>query len=176
MEEQSSSLIRFISSLDVKPDNTVYLNGLDMTFDFVSRFYTPHVSISVLANSVLRDIASGAIPTTVLSTTEAGILKDISDSGLNTANKPVYTLTRVVLLEVFSILYTLNDKPSFIKYIEVESIEAVRQNIKYIVDALGKNDRYSTLIRSLQAMDIDLGYIQAEIPEMKERWRVDGTL
>lgn len=176
MREQPANLIRFIASLDIKPNNVVYLNGLDMKFDFVSRFYTPHISISVLANNVLRDIATGMVPTTVLQNTEYGILRDIEESGIKTINRSMYTLIRIVLLETFSIVYTLNDKQNFIRYVEIDAIDDLRQNIKYLIDALGKDNRYSKITQSLQILLTDLGYIQAAIPEMKERWRIDGTL
>lgn len=175
MMPQSSSMIRFLSSISIDPDNSIVLNKFDDTLEFVSRFYTPHYKITILAGNVLADIKDGVVPTAVIQEDQDSLITHILNSNLEISRPHIYTLCRAVLLEAFSIVYTLNDKEEYIKYIDEDEITEVRETIKYLQDTLGKYDQYGQIVKGLQDMDIAMGFIQVQLPEVREGM-INGTL
>lgn len=168
MLEQSPSLIRFIAGLNLHPDNTIVLNKLDTNLSFVSRFYTPHFKVSILGKHVLEDVTKGVIPSRLIQTEEENLTTYIQNSDLRTTHPMLYTLARAVVLETFSLVYTLNDRKEYIRFLDEEDVQDTRETIKYLCDALAKIEKYNRIVKGLQDLDIHLGYIQKEIPAVRE--------
>ena len=62
------------------------------------------------------------------------------------------------------------------KYIDTADVNLTRQNVKYLLDYLGDDERYSEITIDLQSMDVALGYVGAQIPLIKKELRNNGTL
>lgn len=59
---QTASLLRFLNNINLNSTNIQY-NLLDENIGFVSRYYTPNIQLSELAQRVLNDIQHNNIKT-----------------------------------------------------------------------------------------------------------------
>lgn len=165
----SAALLRYISSYEIAPDNTIVLNTLDRELDFVSRYYTPRLKISELASFVLKDIESEKIQPKKSPPSKGSFLDKMLTNNIRYTDNNLYQLGKTILLECFSIMYTINYKNSYVIYLSESDIRQARTNIIYFIDAIGSKEEYHDLKDDLYEFDISLGYIQGQIPVLKEQ-------
>lgn len=161
-----ASLIRFISSFDVDPDNTVVGTALDSA-DFISRFYTPQLKVSTLASRLLDSLEVDELRQRNISLDKDSLVYKIQASDLRTAKPYTYALAKTVALECFSILHAVESKQELLKYLDMDDIKTARTNLKYILDDLGDAQKYSNMTGDIGRLDIALGYIQAQVPTLR---------
>lgn len=167
----SSSLLRFISSFDIDPNNTVITPTALDSAEFVSMFYTPQLRVSKLASKVSEELDTGVIAKNELPNKDSFMYK-LQTSDLKETKPYVYQLAKVVMLECFSIVYAIKHENKLLKYLEKEDIRTARTNLKYILDSLGKDQKYMGMTEDINKLDISLGYIQAQIPVIRGEMNV----
>lgn len=165
--KQPAALLRFISAFDINPDNTIVSNVLDKEATFVSRFYTPNMKVSVLSTKVLKDLETKDILVVNRTLNPDSLTGQIINSSLRVRNPAIFQLAKTVILESFSLVYSINDSPELLEFIDADEIATARINVKYIIDALGKDPDYIKMSQNLSELDISLGYIQAQVPVLK---------
>lgn len=163
----ASVLLRFISSYEIAPNNDLILNTLDREADFVSRFYTPRLRVSELASRVLRDIEGEQIRPVNRNPAKGSFLEKIIDNNLKVENPNLYQIAKIIMLEVFSVVYMVDHKPEYAEYLSESELRQARTNIKYFLDSISGQDKYLELVEHLHSFDISLGYIQGQIPVLK---------
>lgn len=162
-----AALIRFMSYLDVDPDNVIMSNVIDQEPNFISRFYTPNLRVSPLAAKVLAALHTDTFLTINRDVSADSLIGQLTASNLRTENPYVYQLTQTIVLEAFSLVYAIEDREELVKYINADDINRVRINLKYVLDAIGKDHKYTSLIENIQELDVTLGYIEAQVPVIK---------
>lgn len=168
--------MRFIKYLNVDENGGITRNILDDTPNYVSRFYTPQMQVSKTSSNILDIIKTENITEVNTELTEDTVTKKLLDSDLKLMNPYVYQLAQTIVLECFSLIYSLEESPEMMKYIEESDIQQTRENIQYIADCLGDNKDYSEIVTDLHSMDIALGYIQKQVPLIKEELPNYGTI
>lgn len=163
----ASVLLRFISSYEIAPNNELVLNTLDKEASFVSRFYTPRLRVSELASRVLRDIEGEQIKPVNRNPVEGSFLDKITKSNLRAENPRLYQIAKIIMLEVFSVVYLVDYKPEYAEYLSEAELRQARVNVKYFLDAISGQDKYLDLVEHLHNFDISLGYIQGQVPVLK---------
>lgn len=161
-------LLRFISNIKLDNNNNLILNLLDTTPSFVTRFYTPNFSVSVLASNVLAKLERNTILASSVQLANSNLVHKVNTSGMKLKRPDIYLLLRTVVLETFSLIYTIREDNSLIKYLSLDEIKLTRANLRYILTEIGADEAYSPIIQDLHNLDIALGYIQAQVPVIKE--------
>lgn len=168
LSRHPKELLRFISNIKLDSNNNLILNLLDTTPSFVTRFYTPNFSVSVLATNVLAKLERDTILSSNVQLASSNLIYKINTSGMKLKRPDIYLLLRVAVLETFSLIYTIREDNDLIKFISVEEIKAVRVNLRYILTEIGAVEDYATIVEDVQNLDVVLGYIQAQVPVIKE--------
>ena len=161
-----ASLLRFISSFDVDPDNTVISTALDSA-EFISRFYTPQLKVSTLASRFLGSLESEELFQRNIALDKDSLVYKIQDSDLRTAKPYTYALAKTVALECFSIIHAIESDQRLLKYLDTDDIKTARTNLKYILDDLGDAQKYSSMTGDIGRLDIALGYIQGQASTLR---------
>lgn len=162
----SSALLRFISSFDVDPDNSVIGTALDEA-TFVSRFYTPKMKVSALAVKVLDELANNKILAENRTPHEGSFMYKLQNSDLRTTKPYLFQLSKTIMLECFSVVYAVEQKPELLKYLNQTDLQVARTNLKYLLDAIGDDPKYSSMTEDINKIDISMGYIQAQVPVLR---------
>lgn len=163
----ASVLLRFISSYEIAPNNELVLNTLDKEAEFVSRFYTPRLRVSELASQVLKDIEGEKIKPVNRDPAKDSFLEKVLKGDLKVEKPNLYQIAKIIMLEVFSVVYLVDNKPGYAQYLSEQDIRQARMNVKYFLDAISGEDKYLELVEHLHNFDISLGYIQGQIPVLK---------
>lgn len=163
----ASVFLRFISSYEIAPNNELIYNTLDREAEFISRYYTPRLRVSELASFVLKDISSETIKPINKSVAKDSFLEKVFESNMKDRNPHLYQLAKTILLEVFSLVYLVDHKQNYAKYLSESDLRQVRMNIKYFLDAIGGEERYLNLVEHLHQFDISIGYVQGQVPVIK---------
>ena len=157
----------FISKLKVNPQNLIIENFIDKGLPQISSYYTPRRELSDLAVRTLEDIQRDKIAYSRGRTNGDTIPGVVLQSGILEEYPELVMYFRIVLLEMFSVVYAVKYKDSFKQYLSGEAIKKTRNNINFITDIIGFDPRYKDLILSLQAVEVELGYIQAQADKLK---------
>lgn len=168
-----SSLIRFITSFDVDPDNSVVSTALDSA-EFISRFYTPQLKVSMLSSQLLESLVDKDLKMRNIDLNKDSLLYKIQTSDLRTTKPYTYALAKTVALECFSIIFAVEQEERMLKYLNVDDIKRARTNLKYILDDLGDSQKYANMTGDIGKLDIALGYIQKQVPVL--RGETNGTV
>lgn len=176
ISKQSADLMKFISYLKIDINNKVIENVIDKEPNYISRFYTPKLVVSSLASRLLMIINNDKFIETNKSLSADTLTVKMLNSGLRLSNPYVYNLAQTVVLESFALIFMIEEDMTLLKFIDSTDVAQIRQNVKYILDNLGSDDRYMSITKDLQNMDVALGYIEAQIPLMKQELKNNGTI
>lgn len=164
---QTSSLLRFLKTIDVADDTRVLANRLDGELTFTSLYYTPNLVLSELAVKSLQDIKSNVIPYTDTDINKDSIVNQLRKTDLSIREPGVYQLIQTIVLEAFALINSVTESPSALKYITKKDISLTRDNINYVADYLGDFPDYITLLERIRELDISFGYIENQLDLMK---------
>lgn len=158
----TNRFFNFIRKLRVNPENAVVENFLDKGLPQISSYYTPRRELSELAVRTLEDLNRNRITSTKNKTHPDSLPGLVFNSGVTDEYPELLVYFRIVMLEMFSVVYALKYREDLQEYMSDQDIKHTRENINYIVDVLGFDPRYKDLILSLQTVEVELGYIQAQ--------------
>ena len=175
MIKQSQELLRFFSALNVDYNNKVYVNTIDSTSNYITRFYTPNLTVTPLSNVVLGYINEQVdIQEGLFSIDTESIIYLVNQSDLRISSPYIFKLIQSVTLDAFSIVYALEEKPLLLKYVEESDLRVTVENIGYIVDALSGQSAYTEITAKLQDLYIALGYLASSLDAIKKDVLTDG--
>lgn len=160
-------LIKFIRSVQVDPKGIVIENVLDKESDYVSRMYTPNRRVSKLGAFVAENLALENIRVNENDLDELSFIPLVKKSKVLESYPFLQKHFRLILLESFSISFAMGDQTELLKYMDKEDLGKVRETIKYTLDIMGPDVRYTPLILSLQELELAIGYIQAQTDVIK---------
>lgn len=176
MKKQSPELLRFMRAVSTDYSGTVYTNVIDGTPSYFTRFYTPQLKVSMLSNKVLDYINTQDIQENAMSLKSDTLTYLIRTSDLRDTNVYIYNLLQTIILESFSIVYTLEEKPTLLKYVEKSDLGQTKENISYCIDALSGVDTYNSIVEQLNSLYIAIGYLYASIEAIKESVLNNGQI
>lgn len=160
---QSTDLMRFIKTMNISTDGKIVTNILDEEPNYISRFFTPNLQVNKLSYNILDLLESEEIQEVNTDLSQDTVTKKILDSDLKLVNSYVYKLCQSVVLECFSLIYAIEERPELMQYIDEKDIQLTRENTKYVIDNLGSDNQYTSIVEDLTNMDIALGYIQKQL-------------
>lgn len=160
---QSTDLMRFIKTMNISTDGKIVTNILDEEPNYISRFFTPNLQVNKLSSKILDLLESEEIQEVNTDLSQDTVTKKILDSDLKLVNSYVYKLCQAVVLECFSLIYAIEERPELMQYIDEKDIQLTRENTKYVIDNLGSDNQYTSIVEDLTNMDIALGYIQKQL-------------
>lgn len=174
--KQSPDLLRFIGSLELDADNSVVTNAVDSKISYVSKYFTPHLRVSPLTNKVLSMLDLDNMYANNVTLDEDNLTYMTLHSGLKTEMPDIYQLIQVIVADSFSMLYVLAGDTSLIVYLSSGNIQVTRNNIKYVIDALGTTDTYQDIVQQLTILDTACGYLQAQVENLKTQYKRTGNI
>jgi len=160
---QSTDLMRFIKTMNISTDGKIVTNILDEEPNYISRFFTPKLQVNKLSSNILDLLESEEIQEVNTDLSQDTVTKKILDSDLKLTNSYVYKLCQAVVLECFALIYAIEERPELMQYIDEKDIQLTRENTKYVIDNLGSDNQYTSIVEDLINMDIALGYIQKQL-------------
>lgn len=164
---QTSSLLRFLKTIDVSNDTRVLANRLDGELTFTSKYYTPNLILSELAVKALQDIKSDVVPHTDTDINKESIVNSLRKTDLAIKEPGVYQILQTIVLEAFALINSVTESPTALKYVTKKDIALTRENINYVSDYLGDYPDYITVLDKLRELDISFGYIENQLDLMK---------
>lgn len=160
--------ISFLGDMGVTPKNMIIENQLDKQTEFISKYYTPHPSVGELSRKVLEGIHAKEVRVTTRKMPEGTLGNLVLSSDLLKVHPNLASYMRVILLEAFALEIAVNHMPELGTYISAESINNVRENIKYSLDIISVDPRFTEEYLILSELYIVLGYIEAQVPIIRQ--------
>jgi len=169
---QSYELIRYISNIAIASDGTIIRNEITTGNTYVSDLYTPTYAVSVLARITYNMLNSDKIKLVNTPIEKGTFTRLVLDSDIATQAPNIHLLIRAILLESFSLVYSINEERDNLKYITEKDIRRLKENINYIADYMSTEEKYFHMIEHLRNMYIAIGYIEHQIDVIMNEGRV----
>nr|DAN11178.1 MAG TPA: hypothetical protein [Herelleviridae sp.] len=164
---QTASLLRFLNTLS-PTQVEVRRNLLDEQIGFVSRYYTPNLHMSELAQNVLYDIQNENVRTAEHDYNRHSIVAKIDKSELKLQEPKIYLILQTIILEAYAIVNCFVENPQSLKYLTVRDLSITRENLNYVADYLSDYDEYNSMVSDLRDLDICFGNIELQLPIIRK--------
>lgn len=156
--------ISFTTSIEIDENNFLIENRLDSDFELISRYYTPQNRINEATRQVVTEFKRQHKEFKGHNLEEGRLAYNVLRSNILHEYKKLTPYFRLVLLESYVITLVTQEPNSYIKYVEDTDISNIQESIKYVLNILGMDLRYKEIIKQLNDLNIDLGYIKAQLP------------
>lgn len=164
---QTASLLRFLNNINLNNTNIQY-NLLDERIGFVSRYYTPNIQLSELAQRVLNDIQHNNIKTAEKDLNKNSIVNKIDKTMLKVQAPRIYFILQTIIMESYAIVNCFVENIDSIVYLTERDVKIARENLNYVADYLSDYEEYSSVVTDLRELDICFGYIELQLPLIKK--------
>lgn len=164
---QTASLLRFLNNINLNSTNIQY-NLLDENIGFVSRYYTPSIQLSELAQRVLNDIQHNNIKTAEKDLNKNSIVNKIDKTMLKVQAPRIYFILQTIIMESYAIVNCFVENIDSIVYLTERDVKIARENLNYVADYLSDYEEYSSIVTDLRELDICFGYIELQLPLIKK--------
>lgn len=164
---QTASLLRFLNNINLNNTNIQY-NLLDERIGFVSRYYTPNIQLSELAQRVLNDIQHNNIKTAEKDLNKNSIVNKIDKTMLKVQAPRIYFILQTIIMESYAIVNCFVENIDSLVYLTERDVKIARENLNYVADYLSDYEEYSSIVTDLRELDICFGYIELQLPLIKK--------
>lgn len=164
---QTASLLRFLNSINLNNTNIQY-NLLDENIGFVSRYYTPNIQLSELAQRVLNDIQHNNVKTAEKDLNKNSIVNKVDKTMLKVQAPRIYFILQTIIMESYAIVNCFVENIDSIVYLTERDVKIARENLNYVADYLSDYEEYSSVVTDLRELDICFGYIELQLPLIKK--------
>lgn len=164
---QTASLLRFLNNINLNSTNIQY-NLLDENIGFVSRYYTPNIQLSELAQRVLNDIQHNNIKTAEKDLNKNSIVNKIDKTMLKVQAPRIYFILQTIIMESYAIVNCFVENIDSLVYLTERDVKIARENLNYVADYLSDYEEYSSVVTDLRELDICFGYIELQLPLIKK--------
>lgn len=164
---QTASLLRFLNNINLNSTNIQY-NLLDENIGFVSRYYTPNIQLSELAQRVLNDIQHNNIKTAEKDLNKNSIVNKVDKTMLKVQAPRIYFILQTIIMESYAIVNCFVENIDSIVYLTERDVKIARENLNYVADYLSDYEEYSSIVTDLRELDICFGYIELQLPLIKK--------
>lgn len=164
---QTASLLRFLNNINLNNTNIQY-NLLDENIGFVSRYYTPNIQLSELAQRVLNDIQHNNIKTAEKDLNKNSIVNKIDKTMLKVQAPRIYFILQTIIMESYAIVNCFVENIDSLVYLTERDVKIARENLNYVADYLSDYEEYSSVVTDLRELDICFGYIELQLPLIKK--------
>jgi hypothetical protein len=164
---QTASLLRFLNNINLNNTNIQY-NLLDDRIGFVSRYYTPNIQLSELAQRVLNDIQHNNIKTAEKDLNKNSIVNKVDKTMLKVQAPRIYFILQTIIMESYAIVNCFVENIDSIVYLTERDVKIARENLNYVADYLSDYEEYSSVVTDLRELDICFGYIELQLPLIKK--------
>lgn len=164
---QTASLLRFLNNINLNNTNIQY-NLLDDRIGFVSRYYTPNIQLSELAQRVLNDIQHNNIKTAEKDLNKNSIVNKIDKTMLKVQAPRIYFILQTIIMESYAIVNCFVENIDSLVYLTERDVKIARENLNYVADYLSDYEEYSSVVTDLRELDICFGYIELQLPLIKK--------
>ncbi len=164
---QTASLLRFLNNINLNNTNIQY-NLLDERLGFVSRYYTPNIQLSELAQRVLNDIQHNNIKTAEKDLNKNSIVNKIDKTMLKVQAPRIYFILQTIIMESYAIVNCFVENIDSLVYLTERDVKIARENLNYVADYLSDYEEYSSVVTDLRELDICFGYIELQLPLIKK--------
>lgn len=164
---QTASLLRFLNNINLNNTNIQY-NLLDERIGLVSRYYTPNIQLSELAQRVLNDIQHNNIKTAEKDLNKNSIVNKIDKTMLKVQAPRIYFILQTIIMESYAIVNCFVENIDSLVYLTERDVKIARENLNYVADYLSDYEEYSSVVTDLRELDICFGYIELQLPLIKK--------
>lgn len=162
MIQKPAELVRFISGVNIDSEGTVHLDQLDVDDTFESELYSPTFSVSVMSRMVLDEI-NKTVELLDMPVEKDSFIGLVLASDLQDYSPYIYLLTKIVALECYSVVYCIDEDRNKLRYVTKKDVHRIKENINYLADYMGTEDKYYKVVESLRDMYIALGYVENQL-------------
>lgn len=163
MIQKPADLLRFISNIPVLSDGTIPLNTMNDSVSTMPSVYTPTFTLSTLARMTQDILKNDEIEPVNTELNPKTIVSQALNSDLASYAPSIYLLLRAVILESFSLLYHIEQSSANLQYVSTRDINKIKENVNYIADFFGTEEKYYEMIEAMRDIHISYGYLQNQI-------------
>lgn len=163
--EQVQSRAQFIFATDfkIKESGTIDWVPAEGQEVHVSAIFKPEYKISTLAKKFKELVESGEVFELSSLMPPSTFVKEITSDGMKIAQRNAYVLSQAIVLESLALLYCVENKPYWRRYLFQEDILRIHENINYVIEALPIGTKYHNMLRLLRLMDVDIMYVASRL-------------
>lgn len=162
MIQKPAELVRFISGIVIDSEGKVHLDQLDVIDKFESDLYSPAFAVSVMSRMVLDEI-NQTVELLDMPVEKDSFIGLVLSSDLQAYSPYMYLLAKIVSLECYSVVYCIDEDRNKLRYVTKKDIRRIKENINYLADYMGTEDKYFRMVESLRNMYIALGYVENQL-------------
>lgn len=134
----------------------------------MSRYYTPNIQLSELAQRVLNDIQHNNIKTAEKDLNKNSIVNKIDKTMLKVQAPRIYFILQTIIMESYAIVNCFVENIDSLVYLTERDVKIARENLNYVADYLSDYEEYSSVVTDLRELDICFGYIELQLPLIKK--------
>lgn len=173
IDNQPAELIAFLTNIDVDDSSEIITNELDSKISFISRYYTPNITVKEASLQTLDLIKSSdnTWMDNFDTLDENSITYLVEKLNININYPDLYTVFQSVILDAFSIAYAENYDNSLYLQMDDSDMSSLIVNIEYLIDSLENLDDgndYTTLITQLTELESDMSSVKTGLQAIQD--------
>ena len=163
----SADLYRFLHGLSFDKTGAIIENTLDRENDYVSKYYTPNLSVSIISteakSSIVLDSTTGYNNTT----DPDSLLYKIQNSTISVETPKIYRICQAVMMDMYSIFYAYNDDNDLFKDLTLNDMDNTINNCLYLADYFSGDPRYTDIASMFSNAVVALGVIKNNLAVLR---------
>lgn len=161
-------LLLFLRRLEIGADYRIINKHANEEFiKGESNFFEPQKVIGELPRRVLSELNSSRVVSIPMPVKKGTLGALILDSDVTLYYPYLEPYLQAIMLEMIGLSLATGDSPHLARHIGKQDIFMVRDSILYVLDVLGVDPDYTDLALELQELYIDLGYVEAQVNNIK---------
>ena len=163
----SADLYRFLHGLSFDKNGVVIENELDKTSNYISKYYTPNLTVSLISteakSSIFLDSTTGYNDTT----DPDSLLYKIQNSTIAVETPGIYRLCQVAIMDFYSISYAYHDDNTLFKDLTTADMDKTIANCLYLADYFSGDTRYTDIASLFTNAVAALGVLKNNLVTLK---------
>lgn len=167
MTKYPNELLRFVTPITYTEEGRLVITAKDKEQTYFSNFYDPVLAVNIQAQEFLNRIKRNEIEGEAKSLSSDAFILAVNKTPLKYNDKFVYLICQLVVLEMVSLQYSIEEDTSLMNYINESTINNTYKNIKYLIAYFSGKPEYNNILLGLEQMLIDVGYLKQQAPVIK---------
>jgi hypothetical protein len=143
-------------------------NVVDNTDTYISKMYTPNFKVSNATKNFLANLGVIGIIDTSLKLDTDSITYWLLTSNLKYRDSKVYNIFRLVIADIYTYTYAVEENRAFIKYLDKKDFTTTINNLNYVIDYLSGYVQEGSIIGELYNLSAALGVLKNQLSLIKE--------
>ena len=163
----SADLYRFLHGLSFDKTGAIIENELDSENGYVSKYYTPNLSVSIIATEAKSSIILNSQTGYNNTTDPDSLLYKIQHSTIAIETPKIYRICQAVLMDMYAIFYAYNESNDLFKDLSLADMDNTINNCLYLADYFSGDPRYTDIAGMFSNAVVALGVIKNNLSVLR---------